>query len=92
MINLTVPIHEILFEPEQPTQELIDSIRIRGIAIPVQVNREQDHYRCLDGRKRLSACQILAGEDPRYARIPIVILNDFSKSGSGFWGNTQNLH
>lgn len=91
MINTIVALNEISYAQCEPG-ELIDSIRQRGIAIPVQVKKRDGFYECVDGRKRLSACEILAKEDPKYARIPIMILNDFSKSGSSFWGNTQNHH
>lgn len=92
MINTIVDIHEIDFEPEDPGEVILDSIRKRGVAIAVQVNRRDDRYVCVDGRKRLTACRILAEEDPKFRRIPIMILNDYSKAGSAFWGNTQNLH
>lgn len=91
MINTTVNIEEITFE-SVPCDHLIDSIRKRGIAIPVQVNRVDNGYACVDGRVRLSACEILRKEDEKFARIPIMILNDYSKAGSAFWGNTQNKH
>lgn len=92
MINTIVPIESIEYEPEPVSAELLESIRTRGIAIPVRVNETERGYRCEDGRKRLSACALLLKEDPRFSRIPIMILNDFRKAGSSFWGNTQNHH
>ena len=92
MINTTVKIDEIEFEEEKPDKALVESIRKRGIAIPVHVIRTENGYRCADGRKRLSACLILRKEDERFADIPVMIQNDFSKAGSSFWGNTQNMH
>lgn len=91
MINTIVNLDEIHYEASEPGA-LLDSIRKRGIAIPVQVKKRDGYYECADGRKRLSACALLQKEDSRFKRIPIVILNDFSKSGSSFWGNTQNHH
>ncbi len=91
MINTTISIDEIHYQKTDPG-ELLASIRQRGIAIPVQVKKRDGFYECADGNKRLSACEILRSEDEKFSRIPIMILNDFSKSGSSFWGNTQNHH
>lgn len=91
MINTIVPLDEIDFEPCEPGS-LLESIAQRGIAIPVHVNRTGSRYTCVDGRKRLTACLRLMEREPRLKRVPVMIRNDFSKSGSGFWGNTQNRH
>ena len=91
MINTIVALNEIHYEKKEPGA-LLDSIRKRGIAIPVQVNRRDNLYECVDGNRRLSACKILGKENDKFLRIPVMILNDFSKSGSSFWGNTQNHH
>ena len=91
MINTIVSIDEIRFTYKEPGR-LLDSIRKRGMAISVQVKKRDGYYECVDGHKRLSACQELSKEDDKFKRIPIMILNDFSKAGSGFWGNTQNKH
>ena len=91
MINTIVQLDEITYKTVE-CERLIDSIRQRGIAIPVQVNRTDHGYVCVDGNVRLSACEILRKEDERFARIPVMILNDYSKAGSAFWGNTQNRH
>ena len=91
MIIKTVALDEIQFTETDPG-ELTESIRRRGIAIPVQVNRTDDGYICIDGARRLSACRILSRENDKYSRIPVCIRNDYSKAGSGFWGNTQNHH
>ena len=91
MINTTVNIDEITYEYEDPGN-LLESIRKRGIAIPVHVSRTDGGYICTDGRKRLSACEQLQKENPKFARIPVMIDNDYSKAGSAFWGNTQNKH
>lgn len=91
MINTVVPLDTIEFEEKDPG-DLLESIRKRGIAIPVQVNAVNGGYVCVDGHKRLSAAKILRNEKESLNRIPIMILNDYSKSGSGFWGNTQNRH
>lgn len=91
MINTIADIEEIRFE-KTDAERLLHSIETRGIAIPVQVNRIDGGYECVDGRARLSACQVLMQKDPKFRRIPIMILNDYSRAGSSFWGNTQNLH
>lgn len=91
MINTITDIENIRFCEEDPGT-LLDSIAKRGIAIAVQVREKDGYYECVDGRKRLSACQILMKKNPKFRRIPIMITNDFSKAGSAFWGNTQNHH
>ncbi|MCR5794872.1 MAG: ParB/RepB/Spo0J family partition protein [Solobacterium sp.] len=91
MINKTVDISEIRYIEKDPG-DLTASIRVRGIAIPVQVNVTEDGYECADGNRRLSACAQLIREDERFRRIPVMILNDYSKAGSSYWGNTQNRH
>lgn len=92
MINTIVNLSEITYETVPVLDELVESIRTRGIAIPVHVNRMEEGYSCVDGRRRLSAAAILAAEDERFARIPVVLMNDYSKAGSAYWGNTRNRH
>jgi len=92
MINTIVDLSTIQFERTEVDPVLLKSIHERGVAIPVRVRRTEDGYACIDGRKRLSACAELASAEARFRQIPIMILNDFSKSGSSFWGNTQNHH
>ncbi len=92
MINKKVPLDEIHYEYEEPSVTLLESIRTRGMAISVRVNETEDGYECVDGRKRLSACEILRKEDERFAMIPVMILNNFTKAGSAYWGNTRNRH
>lgn len=91
MINTIVELNQIHYKTV-PCEKLLDSIRKRGVAIAVQVNQQEDGYECVDGNQRCSACAILCKEDPKFARIPIMILNNYTKAGSGFWGNTQNHH
>jgi len=91
MINTIVNLDEIQYEYQDPGN-LTESIRTHGIAIAVQVNVTEHGYVCVDGRRRLSACAILAKQDPKFSRIPVVLMNDYSRAGSSFWGNTQNLH
>lgn len=92
MINKKVSLSEIIWEECEVSEELIGSIRTRGVAIPVKVNETEDGYECRDGRKRLTACRILSQENERFARVPVMILNNFTKAGSAYWGNTQNKH
>ena len=91
MINTIVDIDLIEFEYKED-DELIASIKKRGIAIPVQVEKYEKKYKCIDGSKRLTAAFILSKENVKFRNIPIMILNDYSKAGSSFWGNTQNKH
>lgn len=91
MINTIVDIEEIRFE-EVDASSLIRSIEKRGVAIPVQVNVRDGYYECVDGNKRLSACKQLMQLHPKFRKIPVVFMNDYTKSGSGFWGNTRNHH
>ncbi len=92
MINTMIDLKRIRYTEIKIDQALLDSIRRRGIAIPVHVAHDEDGYVCVDGHKRLTAAGILAQEDSRYARIPVMITNDFTKAGSAFWGNTRNKH
>ena len=92
MINTIADLDEISWEPEDPGEELIESIHKRGIAIPVHVNRTDHGYVCVDGRKRLTACRILAAEDPSFQKVAVMLMNDYSKAGSTYWGNTLNHH
>lgn len=91
MINTIVDIDQIHFEQVDPGN-LLDSIAKRGVAIPVQVNVRDGYYECTDGRRRLSACRILCADDQKFRRIPVMLMNDYSKAGSGFWGDTRNKH
>ena len=90
MINTTVLLDEISFEEEDPG-DLLDSIRIRGIAIPVKVAHDGDHYCCVDGRKRLTAAKRLRNEKTGIERIPVFICGDYTKAGCTFWG-PKNHH
>lgn len=92
MINTMVSLSDIDWERKDPGDLLLNSIRTRGMAIPVHVNRRDERYECVDGRKRLTACEMLAKEDPRFSRVEVLLMNDYSKAGSAFWGNTQNKH
>lgn len=92
MITLMTMLGKIDFVDTNYSNELFESIKQRGIAIPVRVNVVDDRFICVDGHKRLSICKRLSVENEKFNRIPVMILNDFSKSGSSFWGNTQNKH
>ncbi len=92
MITKKVSLDLIRFEECEPGDELLASIARSGIAIPVRVNECEDGYICLDGRKRLTACARLRKKEERFAQVPVMILNDFTKAGSAYWGNTQNKH
>lgn len=91
MINKKVSLDLIRYETKE-AGDLLQSIRERGVAIPVQVDEEENSYVCIDGHKRLSACALLAEENPKFAMVPVMIRNNYTKAGSGFWGNTRNKH
>ena len=90
MINTTVLLNNIAFEEEEPG-ELLESIRQRGIAIPVAVVKEGDRYRCIDGRKRLTAAKRLINKKAGIERIPVAVHQDHSHAGNAFWG-AKNHH
>ena len=85
MINKKVHISKIHFTHVE-SESLIESIAKRGVAIAVQVNVHDDYYECLDGNKRLTACKILSLQDKKFEMVPVMIMNDYSKAGSAFWG------
>lgn len=87
MINKKIKINEIKFTYKPYNNSLLESIKARGICLPVKVNEENDSYICIDGHKRLSVLQ-----DLNIDYVVVMINNDFSKAGSSFWGNTRNKH
>ena len=91
MINKKVNLCEIQYETKLD-EALLESIAKRGVAIPVKVNVVDDGYECVDGNKRLTACSILAKTNPKFEQVLVMIMNDYSKAGSAYWGNTQNHH
>ncbi|MBR2825502.1 MAG: ParB N-terminal domain-containing protein [Solobacterium sp.] len=92
MKNTYVSLGEITYTYKDPGERLINSISKRGIAIPVRVTQIENGYLCLDGHKRLSACRELANQNPKFLRIPVLIVNNYSKAGVTIWGNTKNQH
>ncbi len=90
MINTTILLREIDFEEEEPG-ELLESIEKRGIAIPVAVVKDGSRYRCIDGRKRLTAARRLIHKKAGIERIPAAIHQDHSRAGNAFWG-AKNHH
>lgn len=93
MINTVVDLKDIQFTYKEPPDTLLKSIERIGIAIPVHVKvLPNGKYACVDGNQRCSACFILKEKNPLRQRIPVMLTNDYSKSGSGFWGPTQNHH
>lgn len=91
MIVKKILLNNILFNQVDVTNELIESIEQRGISIPVKVKFNGDTYECIDGHKRCSACLILSNRQNKEMEIYCAISNDFSKSGSNYWG-ARNTH
>lgn len=87
MINKKISVKEIEFNYVEYKQDLYESIKERGVSIPVKVLRDKNGYKCIDGHKRLSILQ-----DLHIETVTIMLKNDFSKAGSGYWGNTRNKH
>ena len=57
-------------------------------ALPSTISKYIRPYQAI----RRTAAALLAAEDERFARIPVVLMNDYSKAGSAYWGNTRNRH
>ena len=64
------PNHPIKMREDSPMQELIESIRTRGIIHPIIVRPMESGYEIIDGRRRKIACE-LAGIE----YIPAIIRN-----------------
>ena len=64
------PNHPIKMREDSPMQELIESIRTRGIIHPIIVRPMESGYEIIDGRRRKIACE-LAGME----YIPAIIRN-----------------
>ncbi|MEG0734726.1 MAG: ParB/Srx family N-terminal domain-containing protein [Anaerorhabdus sp.] len=74
------------------SEELVTSIEARGIIIPVKVECiDGDMYRCVDGHKRLNACKQIEDKTNCEFEVFCMLVNDFSKSGSTYWG-ARNHH
>lgn len=52
---------------------------------------DDEGIHCVDGHKRLSACSVLEKTENKEMEINCMITNDYSKSGSTFWG-ARNHH
>ncbi len=93
MIQKNIALNKIKYQKMKISDDLIDSIFKRGIAIAIKVKQiDEDYYECIDGHKRLNALAILSLEDAKFNQVPCVLQNDFSKAGSAYWGNTKNKH
>ena len=92
MINRLIELKDIKFNCINFDIDLYESILKRGILIPIRVRLKDDVYECIDGRKRLSVLKELSKTDEKFNKVMVMIVNDFSKAGSGYWGNTRNKH
>lgn len=92
MINRLIELKDIKFNCINFDIDLYESILKRGILIPIRVRLKDDVYECIDGHKRLSVLKKLSKTDEKFNKVMVMIVNDFSKAGSGYWGNTRNKH
>ncbi len=92
MINRLIELKDIKFNCINFDIDLYESILKRGILIPIRVRLKDDVYECIDGHKRLSVLKELSKTDEKFNKVMVMIVNDFSKAGSGYWGNTRNKH
>ena len=92
MIQKKININEITFDRVPYPEELKQSLKNRGVAIAIKVRVTDDGYECVDGHKRLTILEELAKDDDRFGHVACTLVNDFSKAGSAYWGNTQNKH
>lgn len=92
MILKYLPLEEIRYQKRDYPIELKQSIINRGIVIAVKVKVTEDGYECVDGHKRCTILKELSTSNDKFKRVPCTLINDFSKSGSAYWGNTQNRH
>lgn len=82
----------IQYNEVEITSDLIESIEARGIVLPVKVEcLEEGTYRCVDGHKRCCACKVLEDKLNKEIEVFCMLTNDFSKSGSTYWG-ARNHH
>lgn len=88
MIIKKVLLQEIDYEKKEYDKSLMDSIKRQGVTIPIKVSYKNDRYQCIDGHKRITILNELYSND---YRVLITIANDFTKSGSNFWG-IKNHH
>lgn len=89
MLFIKIKNKKIRFKHSEYSLDLFDSIKEKGILIPVRVNFENNEYICIDGNKRLSVIKDLYGDD---RDVDVVIVNNYQKAGSAYWGNTRNKH
>ena len=92
MINKSVNIDEIIYIKKEYDSNLYESIIKRGVSIPIRVKAMDKGYECIDGHKRLSVLSDLSKIDVKYNYVIVMIVNDFTKAGSGYWGITRNKH
>jgi len=68
-------------------QALVASIKRVKIQIALKIKLTSTGYECVDGNKRLS----IINDYQLDFKIPCLLVNDFSKQGSSYWG-AMNHH
>jgi ParB-like chromosome segregation protein Spo0J len=77
-----IPLNQIEIGPyqarhrdvEKDLDKLILSIQKIGLLYPIVVYEEEGKYRTLDGQRRVMAFEKLAERDPKYQRIPALVI------------------
>lgn len=92
IISLTLD--QIEFETKEYELSLKESVLRRGLAFPLKIRFENEHYICEDGHKRLTILSELSKTDPthRYVtKIPVILVNtDLNRSNDCWRG--RNVH
>lgn len=83
-----IEISAIRYQTKNYDDVLLKSLQTKGNLISIKVTAYEDYYECIDGHKRLSC---IIAESLEIKEISAVIINDYSKQGSSFWGS-RNQH
>lgn len=85
---IPIKLKDLKFKKNEYSEELKTSIINVGISIPIRVSIKDNEYLVLDGNKR---CSVIADYFDEEYEITSVLVDDFTSSGSNYWGN-RNHH
>ncbi|MEG0275770.1 MAG: hypothetical protein RR630_01970 [Coprobacillus sp.] len=91
---IKVDLSKIEYTYQQYDQSLYDSILRIGFSFPLSVELKDNHYRCLDGHKRLSVLHDILIDNPDYKRgheVCIIIKNNDNTRSNDCWRG-RNSH